>query len=250
MIPKIIHYCWFGGKPLPKEALKCIESWKKYCPDYEIKQWNESNVDFSDCKYAIEAYNEKKWAFVSDYVRFKILYEQGGLYFDTDVELVKPIESIVSKGAFMGCQNSCAVNEANGGVNPGLGLGVAPGLGLYREILDLYKTLHFINATDTAKLKTVVEYTTELLQKHGLKNIDEVQFIEGVYMYPKEYFQPMDLSTGKIHITDKTVSIHHYSGSWCNKKNRLRGKIYQFLYRNFGGNFADFVRRKFGTKQK
>lgn len=249
MIPKVVHYCWFGGKPLPPLAQKCIKSWKKYCPGYEIRQWNESNVDFSDCDYAIEAYNQKKWAFVSDYARFKILYEYGGLYFDTDVELVKPIDDIVQKGAFMGCQNDCSGNN-NVCVNPGLGLGVAPGLDLYREILDMYKTLHFEQEGNSRNLKTVVEYTTELLQKYGLKNIDVIQNVADVYIYPKEFFQPMDLYTGKVYITDNTVSIHHYSGSWCDKKNLIRGKIYQFLYRFLGKKIANFVREKFGAKKK
>ena len=105
MIPKIIHYCWFGGNPLPKSAIKCIESWKKYLPDYEIKEWNESNFDFSKCAYAREAAEKKKWAFVSDYARFKILYQYGGLYFDTDVEVIKPLDDIIAAGPFMGAEN-------------------------------------------------------------------------------------------------------------------------------------------------
>lgn len=243
MIPKIIHYCWFGGNPLPKDALKCIESWKKFCPDYKIKQWDESNTDFSDCKYALEAYSQKKWAFVSDYVRFKILYEYGGLYFDTDVELVKPIDYIVSKGPFMGCENNC---EYNKNVNPGLGLGAVSGLSLYREIIDLYKKIHFKNNGKEDGYKTVVEYTTELLRKYGLKDSDEIQCVEGVYIYPKEFFQPMDRDTGIIHIGENTVSIHHYSASWCKKGNRFRGKIYQLLYRIFGKNVAEMARKIFG----
>lgn len=244
MIPKIIHYCWFGKNPLPKDALKCIESWRKFCPDYEIKQWNESNIDFSDCAYAMEAYNEKKWAFVSDYARFKILYEHGGLYFDTDVELIKPIDHIVSKGAFMGCENRAKPSN-NLGVNPGLGLGVNPGLGLYREILDFYRTLHFVKSEETGKYKTVVEYTTEILQKYGLKNLDNIQYVEGVFVYPKEYFQPMNVETGKITISPNTVSIHHYSGSWLDKKGKRRGLIYKILVNLFGKKIANFVRNLF-----
>lgn len=244
MIPKIIHYCWFGKNPLPKDALKCIESWRKFCPDYEIKQWNESNIDFSDCAYAMEAYNEKKWAFVSDYVRFKILYEYGGLYFDTDVELIKPIDHIVSKGAFMGCENNVQPGNTLG-VAPGLGLGVNPGLGLYREILDFYKTLHFVKSDETGKYKTVVEYTTEILQKYGLKNLDRIQYIEGVFVYPKEYFQPMNVETGEITISPNTVSIHHYSGSWLDKKGKRRGLIYKILVNLFGKKIANFVRNLF-----
>ncbi|RGX78343.1 hypothetical protein DXA68_12330 [Bacteroides stercorirosoris] len=102
MIPKIIHYCWFGGKPLPPKAKKYIESWKKFCPDYEIKEWNESNFDVHCCRYVEEAYNAKKWAFVSDYARFLALYNEGGIYFDTDIEVLKPFDNLLGCGAFFG----------------------------------------------------------------------------------------------------------------------------------------------------
>ena len=118
MIPKKIHYCWFGGNPLPNDAKLCIESWKKYCPDYEIIEWNESNFDFKECQYAKEAYEAKKWAFVSDYARFKILYDNGGLYFDVDVEIVQALDNIINNGPFMGIEN-----DKTKAVNPGLGLG-------------------------------------------------------------------------------------------------------------------------------
>ena len=244
MIPKVIHYCWFGRNPLPKDAIKCIKSWKKFCPDYEIKQWNESNFDFSDCSYAMEAYKEKKWAFVSDYARFKILYENGGVYFDTDVELVNSIEDIVSKGPFMGCEKDCICDIS---VAPGLGLGVNPGHELYREILDFYKTLHF-KKLENGKYKTVVEYTTEILQKHGLKIINDIQFVRGVYVYPKEYFQPMNLETGKITLSQNTVSVHHYSGSWLDKKGKRRGSIYKTIKKVFGERVADYIRVLFSKK--
>ena len=120
MIQKVIHYCWFGGKPIDKLGEKCIASWKKYCPDYEIKRWDESNYNLEACDYVKEAYQAKKWAFVSDYVRFDILYHYGGLYFDTDVELIKPIDDIVSKGPFMGCES----HQKKSTVAPGLGLAI------------------------------------------------------------------------------------------------------------------------------
>ena len=132
MIPKIIHYCWFGRNPLPSLAIKCIASWKKYLPDYEIKEWNEDNFDVDVIPFTKEAYAAKKYAFVSDYARFKILYEEGGLYFDTVVEVIRPLDDIISKGAFMGCE--CDANDTSvASVAPGLGLGVNPGLGLYKE---------------------------------------------------------------------------------------------------------------------
>jgi len=209
MIPKVIHYCWFGRNPLPKLARKCIESWKKYCPDYEIIEWNEDNFDINFCDYVKEAYEAKKYAFVSDYARFKILYEHGGLYFDTDVEIIKSLDNIVEKGGFMGCENDTVPMVA-----PGLGLGVKPGLELYKELMDVYHSTHFLNEDGTFNQKTVVEYTTEVLQKHGLKDNGEIQEIAGIYIYPKEYFCPKDSVTRELNLTKNSVAIHHYDGSW------------------------------------
>ena len=145
MIPKVIHYCWFGRNPLPSLAIKCIESWRKYLPDYEIKEWNEDNFDVNIIPYTQEAYQVGKYAFVSDYARFWILYKYGGLYFDTDVEVIKPMDDIIARGPFMGCEkdvsDTSVASVAPGlglGVNPGLGLGVNPGLGLYKEIFEMY----------------------------------------------------------------------------------------------------------------
>ena len=154
-IPKTIHYCWFGRNPLPSLAIKCIASWKKYLPDYEIKEWNEDNFDVNVVPYTREAYAAKKYAFVSDYARFKILYEEGGLYFDTDVEVIKPFDDIIARGAFMGCERD-AGDRGGACVNPGLGLGANPNFGLYKEILDLYATLHFSYPEGSLNLKTVV----------------------------------------------------------------------------------------------
>lgn len=220
---KKIHYCWFGGNPLPELALKCIASWRQYCPDYEIVEWNESNFDVHDCDYISEAYEAKKWAFVSDYARFKILYEEGGLYFDTDVELIHPLDEIVAVGSFMGREQESAPSDApeHGiGVNPGLGMGAEPGLEFYREQLEAYRTRHFKKEDGSYNLQTVVDYTTEALLKHGLTNRNEIQQVAGVYIYPKEYFCPMDYVSGDMHITDKTCSIHHYCASWHNEKEK------------------------------
>ena len=215
MIPKIIHYCWFGKNPLPPLAVKCIESWKKYLPDYEIKEWNEDNFDVNIIPYTQEAYEAKKYAFVSDYARFWILYKYGGLYFDTDVEVIKPMDDIIAKGPFMGCENEVDHKGATAlAVAPGLGLGVNPGLGLYKEMLDLYEGMRFVKENGGLNTTTVVEYTSNLLYKRGLENKSEIQFVGEIYIYPKEYFCPMDFHTKKITITSKTVSIHHYSASW------------------------------------
>lgn len=242
MIPKIIHYCWFGGNPLPDDAKKCIASWKKYLPNYEIKEWNESNFSLTCCDYIKEAYQAKKWAFVSDYARFWILYNYGGLYFDTDVEIIKPMEDLVEKGPFMG-EEAGLPNSRKSECNPGLGLAAAPGLGLYKEILDYYSTQHFLTSVGTLYQETVVTKVTNVLRKHGFKGNGSIECIDGVYIYPPEYFCPMNYTTGKMTITENTRSIHHYSATWhsgleeliikierCSKgKNSLEYKIRRML---------------------
>lgn len=232
MIPKIIHYCWFGGTPLPELTQKCIASWRKYLPGHEIKEWNESNFDVNMIPYTAEAYKAKKYAFLSDYARFWILYKYGGLYFDTDVEIIRPMQEIIDRGPFMGCE--CEAKKGatpdEMGVAPGLGLGVNPGLGLYKELLDLYAPLHFLNADRTYNLKTVVQYTTEVLVGHGLKNTDQIQFIAGVYVYPKDYFNPMmNGPTREIKITRNTYTIHYYIGSWTSSFRQFKRKIKDML---------------------
>ena len=241
MIPKVIHYCWFGGNPLPVSAKKCIASWRKYLPDYEIKEWNESNFDVNIIPYTAEAYKAKKYAFVSDYARFWILYKYGGLYFDTDVEVIKNMDEIIAKGPFMGCENEAkaGATPAQLGVAPGLGLGVNPGLGLYGEILDIYKDKHYILADGTYSTETVVTITTELLCKYGLKNTSKVQEVAGIYIYPKEYFCPKDYVTGRLFLTSNSVSIHHYDASWLSWYESIEKNI--FLY--FGLRYRALIKR-------
>ena len=243
MIPKKIHYCWFGGKPLNRLGEKCLASWKKYFPDYEIIEWNETNFDINCCQYVKEAYEAKKWAFVSDYARFKILYEQGGVYFDTDVEVIKPFNDILEKGNFMGCENKVSA------VNPGLGLAVAPGLGLIKEKLEDYEKDSFINPDGSLDLTTIVTRTTNILKRHGLQNGNEIQTVAGINIYPVEYFCPFDMSSGKLIITKNTHSIHCYAGSWETKENKFRGKVYRLIHRIFGERFAEQVRKIIGRKQ-
>lgn len=219
-IPKVIHYCWFGRNPLPDFAKKCIDSWRKYFPDYEIKEWNEDNFDVNSIPYTREAYEAKKYAFVSDYARFKILYEEGGLYFDTDVEVIKPMDDIVENGPFMGIEKSLATNNsyASGkmGVAPGLGLGAPQGLELYREILDYYKSKSYLNET-----QTVVGNTTDILRKYGFVDKNEIQSVADLTIYPADVFCPMDSTTGLIEITENSRTIHHYTASWRDKSTFL-----------------------------
>ncbi len=220
MIPKVIHYCWFGHGPMPALAQKCIASWRKYLPDYEVKEWNEDNFDVNAVPYTREAYAARKFAFVSDYARFKILYEHGGLYFDTDVEVIRPMDDIVARGPFMGCERD-GEGATSPDVAPGLGLGVNPGLGLYGEILEMYDGLHFRHSDGSLNFKTVVEYTTEVLNRHGLRNTNDIQEVAGVWIYPKEYFCPINYDTKVCTITANTRSIHHYAASWHGRKQKL-----------------------------
>lgn len=230
-IPKIIHYCWFGGNPLPELAIKCIESWKKYLPSYEIKRWDESNFDVNIIPYTQQAYEANKYAFVSDYARFWILYHYGGLYFDTDVEVIKPMDDIIAAGPFMGCENRYKKggNPKLLGVNPGLGLGAYPGLSIFKELLDLYSNLNFINKYGLLNTKTIVSYTTELLCEKGLENKPGIQHVNGFNIYPKEYFCPLEYETGKLIIQNETISIHHFIASWLTKKDRIKIKISKII---------------------
>ncbi len=256
MIPKIIHYCWFGHNPLPPLALKCIASWKKYLPDYEIKEWNEENFDVNIIPYTREAYAAGKYAFVTDYARFWILYKYGGIYFDTDVEMIRPIDDIIAAGGFMGYEtdpqpssvdvclsggNETEVSSDLGlgvspglglGVAPGLGLGVAPGLGLVKKVLDYYEGAHFVNESNMRNQITVVHITTHILLENGLQLEPGIQRLDGVNIYPSEYFCPINLTTGRLHITSNTRTIHHYSGSWVHGKFSFKKWIKRVLPEN------------------
>lgn len=235
-IPKVIHYCWFGRSELPALAVKCINSWKKFCPDYEIKEWNETNFDVNSCEYVKHAYVEKKWAFVSDYARFWILYNEGGIYFDTDVELIRPIDDILKEGAFMGCEPTWEGNRKNSmlKIAPGLGIAAPPKHEIYKEIIDFYEKRNFYQEDGGIDFTTVVEYITSIFEKYGLKNTPKKQKIKNVIIYPADYFCPMNYSTGQITITKNTRSIHHYTASWRNKKEQKQNEVLQKLNRKYG----------------
>lgn len=225
MIPKVIHYCWFGHNPLPPLAIKCIKSWKRFFPDYEIKEWNEGNFDVNSIPYTREAYAAKKFAFVSDYARYWILYNYGGIYFDTDVEAIKSMDDIIQKGAFMGYET---FNFSH--VNPGLGCGCEKDNELCEDMLKLYATLHFVTSNGDMNKKTICEYTTEYLVGFGLKNVNEIQLVKGFYIYPKEYFCPKSPNGNVIHITENTRLIHHYAASWFTWKTH----VVVFVRKHFG----------------
>lgn len=234
MIPKKIHYCWFGRNTLPESALKCIASWRKFFPDYEIIEWNEDNFDVNMIPYTAQAYKAKKYAFVSDYARFKILYEQGGLYFDTDVEVIKSMIDIVERGPFMGFEINPGTDRKCGAVNPGVGIGAVKGLDLYKSILDYYAQLSFLrpdgsyNTTDA-----VVNITTRELVKSQLKNISGIQEVSGITIYPADYFNPFNDVTGRLNKTPNTRTIHWFTKTWMNVS-PWRQWLSRFVHRVFG----------------
>ena len=242
MIPKVIHYCWFGRNPLPTSAQKCIASWRRYLPDYEIKEWNEDNFDVNIIPYTRQAYEAKKYAFVSDYARFWILYHEGGLYFDTDVEVIKSLDDIIKRGPFMGVEQG-AFMDGKPMVAPGLGLGVEAGHPFYEKMLHVYTGLEYRNPDGSFDNTTIVSYTTRELYAHGMVASENLQNVDGIWIYPADYFCPMDSTTGITSITERTVSIHHYDCSWmdhCSLGFRLH-QIKNFLFRIIGQKNASLV---------
>ena len=237
MIPHVIHYCWFGRNPLPESAVKCIESWRRFMPDYEIKEWNEDNFDVNIIPYTAEAYRVGKYAYVSDYARFWVLYHYGGVYFDTDVEVIKPMDDIVDKGAFMGVEEMCDVHPKDfigyPMVAPGLGIGAPAGMDFYKKVLDYYSGMHFLREDGSIITGTVVYHITGLLVKEGLQKHDGFQQVAGIQIYPKDYFNPLHDITGRLTITERTRSIHWYARSWL-KQNPYRLWLSRMSHRIFG----------------
>ncbi len=236
MIPNIIHYCWFGGNPLPKSAIKCINSWKRFFPHFEIREWNESNFDVNMMPFTQEAYSARKYAFVSDVARFWILLNEGGIYFDTDVEVVAPFDDIISKGAFMGVE----IPSKEGAlpmINPGLGLGAEKGNVVIEEVFNYYCTLHFQTPEGVQIPGTVVKHTTHVLAtQFNLQPNNEIQQLDSVTIYPIDYFNPFDDLTGVLNKTSNTRSIHWFSKTWVDKPSWYFS-ITRLLHRLLGTSF-------------
>ena len=221
-IPKIIHYCWFGGKPLSALGDKCLASWEKYLPGYQIIRWDEGNFDVNSVTYTKESFQLKKYAFVSDYVRYKVLYDFGGIYMDTDVEVLKNLDQFLENEAFTGFEDEQMVA-------PGLILGSMKGNLLIKDMMEIYQKLYFINLDNSLNLKTSPQILTELLIKSGLEKKDEYQKILGLSIYPKEYFCPKSWISRKLEITPKTFTIHHYEGTWIPKFQKFKKYIRNLL---------------------
>lgn len=214
MIPKVIHYCWFGHNPIPEKMKTCINSWKKFCPDYEIVEWNEANFNIDICSYTREAYAAKKWAFVTDYARLWIIYNYGGIYLDTDVELIKPLDSLLKEHAFFGFENEGDPKKIF--IATGLGFGAESHNRIVEKMLAAYDNVHFLLMEGTYdELPCPVRNTkaiTDLIPP-GTTNMDTVRLKDGV-IYPVDYFCPLDSFGERLNKTDNTYSIHWFMASW------------------------------------
>lgn len=216
MIPKTIHYCWFGCNPKPKLAEKCIISWKKHCPDYQLIEWNEDNFDILSAPlYVRQAYEAKKWAFVTDYVRLQVVYNMGGVYLDTDVEAIKCFDALLENTAFFGF-------ESNKYVNTGLGFGAEKGSSILKELMDDYSSISFIKNDGTFDLKPCPVRNTLVFVKHGLKQNGNEQVLDnGIHIYPVSFFCPYDIASGMLKKRKETYSIHWFQASWYDTERRI-----------------------------
>lgn len=227
MIPKIIHYCWFGKKPLPKSAKKCIKSWKKYCPTYKVVLWNEENFPLEDAPlYVRQAYQAKKWAFVTDYVRLWCIYNYGGIYFDTDVELINKIDNFLFYDAFFGFEDFVLDNQYF--VNTGLGFGSIKNHQLIKNLLDGYHDVVFIEDNGSINYTPCPQINRMHFVNYGFKMNNSYQCIENVAVFPCDYFCPKNWKTREINITENTVSVHHFDATW-RKKNKKKYFIKKLL---------------------
>lgn len=213
MIPRIIHYCWFGENPLPQSAQRCIASWRKFMPNCEIREWNEQNFDVNAHPYTRAAYAAGKYAFVSDFARYKILEEWGGIYFDTDVEMVAYIDDLLQLSAFMGLED---VQPPT--VSSGLVMAVEAHHPITQEMLDFYDAQAKDDSTAMLDTGIVVSGMTEIFIRHGFVRENRYQEVAGVALYPSEYFDPMDNATGRIKLTPNTRTIHRYDRTWSAQK--------------------------------
>ncbi|MDY2682243.1 MAG: glycosyltransferase [Faecalibacterium prausnitzii] len=218
MIPKIIHYCWFGKKDLPPEAKRCIASWKKMCPDYDIIRWDENNFDVNQNPFIKAAYEAKKWAFVSDYARLKVVYDNGGIYLDTDVELRKNLDSLREHGCYIGIQQ----NEFL--CNTGLGFGATKSNPVVLKMLESYDDLTF-SESHTLELSCPL-LNNAVIRSYGLVSNTEITDLPEVTVYPPQYFDPYG---GENLLCNETYSVHHYAASWTSEKNQFKRKIARWI---------------------
>lgn len=227
LIPKKIHYMWLGKKPLPENLQKCIDSWKEYCPDYEIIEWNEYNYDINKHPYMKDAYEAKAYGFVPDYARIDILYKEGGFYLDTDVEIKRSIDDLRYQQAFCSVEKWQIINF--GGLS-----GAVKGHPMIKKFLNSRQEISFYNTDGSLNKNTCGFYDTRVALTHGYKINGETQCINGMNIFASDYFQPFDYMSGIINETENTHSIHWFNGGWLDEKMKKQNdeskRIYLELY--------------------
>lgn len=222
MIPKVIHYCWFGRGQMPELALKCIESWHKYLPGYTLKLWNEDSFDINTVPYVKEAYEARKFAFVTDYIRLYALYHEGGIYMDTDVEVLKPLDYLLDLPAFSGYESNKFSNFPTG-----LMASVAGGVWV-KEQLDYYTDRHFLLPDGSLDMTTNTVTISRIMKENGFELTGEYQVYKNdMHCFPSDYFCPMT-STRVLKLTKNSYCIHHFAGSWHTPT--LKQKIKKFVF--------------------
>lgn len=234
-IPKIIHYCWFGKNPMPKLAEDCINSWKKYCPDYKIIRWDESNFNLNANQYVLDAYNQKKWAFVTDYVRLFVLYKYGGIYMDTDVEVIKPLDVFLKHEAFTGCENEkfCVTGV----------MGASSKHPWIKSLLDYYDDKRFILPDGSIDITTNTKVITDItIKEYGWIPSNNLQILKnGLTIYPFEFFCAKDYNSGVISISDNTYTIHHFNASWHTEEEKKRRFKREKYIRRYGVKLGEII---------
>jgi mannosyltransferase OCH1-like enzyme len=218
MIPKVVHYCWFGEKKMPKLAVRCIESWKRHLPEYELKLWNEETFDINSNEYVKEAYLSKKFAFVTDYIRLFVLYKHGGVYMDTDVEVVRNIDQFLSLPAFSGF-------ETQNNIPTGI-IGSCQYGQWVKEQLDYYTNRHFILPDGSMDTTSNTITISRIMKAGGFMFDNSIQDYQGIItFYPSDYFCPKNYDTGEIKLTENTYCIHHFSASWISDGEKFKRLI-------------------------
>lgn len=241
-IPKIIHYCWFGNGEIPEQDKNYIEQWKKLCPDYIFMLWNEENFDVNNCSYTKQAASVAKWSFVTDYVRLFALYQYGGVYLDTDVEMIRRMDDLLCYDAFVGFENHSFVNN-------GSCLGATKHHPYLKELMTEYENTSFILEDGSFNLQESPRFMTELLVRHGMVANGKRQSLSLFEVFPSESFSPYDYKTGRIRITSNTYLIHHYHDTWHSAKERKIAKGMQLLRRVFGVEQGDAMIEAFFTRK-
>ncbi len=213
-IPKTIHYCWFGGGDIPDYLQACIKTWREKCPDFEIIRWDESNYDISKNIYMKEAYSCKKWGFVPDYARLDIIYQFGGIYLDTDVEVLKNLNDLLNDDCFFSV-------EYCGNINLGSGFGAIEGNSLIKEMCDVYQNKHFVDRNGKMDLRPCQHYQNPVFHRYGFSTQNVYQHIGKQVIYPSEVFCPVGLYTGFEHFTERTYAVHHHNLSWVSEQEKI-----------------------------